>query len=195
MALTTQAEVEKYLQIDVAAEPSPVVDFAIESAQAVIERWCDRLFEDTTYTDEAHDGGHQLVFARQWPVTAITGITEDGVAVPSNEYVWYSDGRIYRTYADDSETFNRWASGRQNVLVSYQAGYATVPYDLRLIATAIAARIFKQGAEWANGVEPGVTKESIGDYRATYVAAREVAPEEVMLPIERKLLGSYVRRI
>lgn len=199
MALSTQADLEKFLQIDVAAEPEPVVTWAIESADAVIAQLTDRLLEEGTYTDEEYDGGNgrqSILFLRQWPVTAIASITEDGEAlVEGDDYTWYPDGRVYRHMAAEPQHRIGWSDGRQNILVTYTAGYSAIPNDLRLISTAIAARIFRMGAEWANGVEPGVTRETIGDYRATYVSAREVAPEEVVMPIEQRLLGRYKRRL
>jgi hypothetical protein len=57
-----------------------------------------------------------------------------------------------------------WPSGRQNIVVTYNYGYADVdlPRDVRVVALSIASRLVVQGV---------ATEESIGATRIKYAGA------------------------
>lgn len=111
---------------------------AITGVSKALAAKCGPIIQ-TTVTDERHDGGHSTIWLREWPVTAVTSVTEyDGstgtaLAFETNGNLstvgYYPDpysqssapysGRIHRrnTYADDT-----FPAGRGNVVVSYTAG-------------------------------------------------------------------------
>lgn len=127
-----------------------------------------------TVTDEVYDGGRSFLPLRQAPVsktsattvttvkeyasTTLTTLTaETNDSKPSDGFLFDPTlGFLYRRASGSGGTF---ASGRQNVLVTYDAGrYATtadVDGRFKLTAGAILRRLWhrEQGA-WARGGDP-----------------------------------------
>jgi hypothetical protein len=99
-----------------------------------IEDWCGRKFKSTAYDtpdfDAVYDGeeveaGEDLQL-RQYPIITLTSLTVDDVLVDASAYLVYkAEGRIHYP--------NGWGSGtgtfgaKQNVVIKYTAGYATIP--------------------------------------------------------------------
>ena len=124
--LTTLANVKSYLggQVDTAGET--FVTFAIPYISSVIETYCGRLFGETTYTDEIHDGdgGKQLVL-KNYPIISVTSLYDDidrawtaSTLIAASDYVIKKEsGVLYRV---DANFFN---IERGNIKVTYVAGY------------------------------------------------------------------------
>lgn len=77
------------------------------------------------------DGGRELVRLR-YPIISVTAVTESGTAVASTGYTAVSEhGLLYR--GSTTSCGQRWAYGRQNVVVTYVAGAADglVPDEIR----------------------------------------------------------------
>ena len=144
--LATQADLEKFLQIDVTAEPDAAITAYLEAATGIIESYCDRIFTSGLVTAETHDGGDDTVFLLQPPVTAVSSVTENGVAVASTGYLSYLDGRLVRVAGGRPRT---WLNKLRTVVVNYTGGYTTIPYDVRDVCVRIAARAFQAGAAFA----------------------------------------------
>jgi hypothetical protein len=56
----------------------------------------------------------------------------------------------------------KWPAGRQNVQITYEHGYQTIPFSLQAVALQVASRMVVQGVAQA---------ETIGDVTVTYAAA------------------------
>jgi len=85
---------------------------------------------------ETHDGGVVFVKLRQFPVQAVTAVTEDGTAITSDG--WHIDtetGHLFRQSGDYDDV---WECGRDNVEVTYTAG--------RYASTALVDEYYKEGA-------------------------------------------------
>lgn len=150
MSLCVQADVEKFLQIDISAEPEPAVTMLIENAQAVIETYCDRTFEAESSITETLDGpGIERLLLSKWPITTVTSVTEDGVTLTvADDYLIYANtGELAR---GSSTTRRNWTSNRQAVTVVYDAGYTDVPHDIRDVCTRMVARAFQAASAFAN---------------------------------------------
>lgn len=157
MALITQANLEKHLQITFGTDPDPVVAELIGQAQAAAEAWCRQPLEyaaTVTETFEATQPDAWHVVER-FPVTAVTSVTETGtVLTVTDQYVWYDDGRLRRVNGDSDAS---WAMTVDAVTVVYAAGYGTgapapydtVPQDLVLGIVHIAAALFRNGVAFA----------------------------------------------
>lgn len=200
MTLCVQADVEKFLQIDVTAEPEAQVTYLIENAGALIETFLDRVIEEGAIATELHDGDRgNLIRLKQWPVTLpLTLLEEDGVAlVEGTDYVAYEDGRIYRGSAT---TAGNWLWGRRIIDVDYTAGYATVPFDIRDVCARMVARAFQAGEAYANAPDgaAGIKSLTLADsdsveYRdAVADVAKAALP---MLPEEERALSRHRRRV
>lgn len=157
MAITTAAAWKTYRQIDSGVTTwDTLLAALIPQVQAEMEAQCDRVFDTATYTDEAYDGdGSQELQLRNWPVTALSAIevlADDATTttLASSDYRWAADGRVVRLpyrsggsylavdeygqalgYAPSGAVF---AEGFRNILVTYTAGYATMPANLVLAA-------------------------------------------------------------
>lgn len=149
MTYGTQVELEQYLQIDFLNDPDPVVDTLRGYAKAVIDSVIGRTLEAEAGISETLDGKtDRILFLSKWPVTAVGSVTEDGIALTEDvDFVWYDDGRLVRGSLDYDW---RWTHKRKGVVVSYDAGYATIPTDVSLVATRIAGRLFQAGAAYAS---------------------------------------------
>ncbi|ACB94288.1 hypothetical protein [Beijerinckia indica] len=89
------------------------------------------------FTDIRDGSGEKAFFLRNWPVTSIVSLTIDGVAVPSAIAGdgWRSTAFGYVLDAPDMEPPGKpqmlslksgcYAKGRQNICVTYMAGYQT----------------------------------------------------------------------
>lgn len=148
--LALQADLEKFLQIDVTAEPDAAITAYLQSASAIVESYCGRIFTSSTVTAEVHDGRTFTIWLRQPPVTSITTVVENLVTLtPVTDYMWYPDGRLHRLTATVPVYPTWWYPTLQTVSVTYVGGYAVVPFDVRDVTVRIAARAFQAGASYA----------------------------------------------
>lgn len=127
--------------------------------------YCNRRFAATTYTSAIYTGqGFRDLFMRQYPINSITTIIiDDTTEFPSGsstlaELDFYIDtdaaGNIINT--------GIWPSGDpQNIVITYNAGFSTIPSDLQLAAIAlISLRWLSKGIE-------SYKSEKIGNYSYT----------------------------
>lgn len=151
MPLSTVAALEQYCQIDITNDSDPAVLLLLDYAQAIIETHLDRTLEAQTAVAETLDGrGDEVLFLSQWPVTAVTSVTEDGDLLTVDvDFYWYPDGRLVR---GDPTAIDRlaWSRAKQNVDVVYDHGYATIPKEIELVSTQLAGEMFKKSAAYAN---------------------------------------------
>lgn len=201
--LMTQADLEKHLQIDVTAEPDPVIESYIAQADAMITAYCG---QDLNY-DSAITETFEATTTTPWhildrfPVSAIASVEEDDVALTvTDDYLFYPDGRLRRV----SGSADWYWSGLPNACtVVYSSGYgsaASVPYDavpddLVLACTILAAALFRQGAAYAaHGANPVKSVSLDGSDTITYdTSAANQEPVEIGGPVAA-LLAPYRRR-
>lgn len=132
-----------------------------------------RLFTDLTLspagtTTVSLDGtGTDALILPERPVTAAgTVIESGGTLVLDTDYELADNGILYRLpgVIDNgwgNETLRTyWWPGRQNIEVTFDYGYSTVPGDLKEVALSMAERLFRQSA--------GIAFESLGQYQVRY---------------------------
>lgn len=192
--LATQLDFEKFLQIDVTAEPDAAITAYIQSASTIIETYCNRVFTSGSVTAETHDGGFAVVFLRQMPVTAVATVVENAVTLAAADYMFYSDGRLVRMSGGYPYV---WYWKPQTVVVTYTGGYTTVPFDIRDVCVRIAARAFQAGAAFAAAPAGAGAIKSInieGSDSVTYADAvsGSVATAAVQLTdVDKEVLNPY----
>jgi hypothetical protein len=98
-------------------------------ATDAVERDLARVIARRTIT-ETHDGGSWSVILRQSPVISVTGVTQFGVAIADFHVDEF--GILYRGSTNYSTFPFLW--GRQNVTVTYVAGYVDPPRIVRKVA-------------------------------------------------------------
>jgi hypothetical protein len=144
--------VEQRLQWDVTAEPDTTITALIADAQALIEAHVGRPLEDGPRS-ELFDGYRWVLFLRNWPVTAITTVTEAGVALTATDYLLYPNGKVIRTTTTGTQI--PWKAYKpQSIEVEYDGGYLAGHddyHDLALehlgsLCAEVVARAFRKGA-------------------------------------------------
>lgn len=143
----------------------------LTQASDVISRWCNRIFpiETLQETFQARDRPSHLVLAR-YPVVEIVSIIEcDATLAPSDYHVDRETGVLLRL---NSGRFWAWPAG--NVVVTYRAGYATIPGAVQRAAELLVARF-----HWFDGADmlvrsvdvPDVSSRSYLDHPAGHLPA------------------------
>lgn len=94
-----------------------------------------------------------LILARR-PIVSVASIVEWGVTLTTND--WEKDGGLlYRLDGNDC----RWEWPEAKIVVTYTAGWSTVPTDLKLAATKLARLLW--GEDGPGAQAPGLKRERI----------------------------------
>lgn len=84
------------------------------------------------------DGGGSAIILPRTPVLSVTSATENGVTVDPAAYVF--DAGVGMLYRGTQQSPVRWACGRQNLVITYVAGYQVIPRIARQVAMTIVQR-------------------------------------------------------
>lgn len=124
-----------------------------------------------------------LILSRR-PIVAVSAVVEVGTTLAATAYEMDAAAGLLRRLATDAHT--TWPCGK--ILVSYTAGYATVPHDLKL-----AAAKFVTAETQSDGRDPLLKRkvtEGVSEYEWWVDPSKEsVIPAEVMDLLER---GGFV---
>lgn len=168
----TLADVKAWLGITDTNSDS-LLTAMISQISAEIRTFTNRdIYPVGTYTETLSGNGRQSIVMPQYPITAVSSLTVDGVAIPARQgatgsgYV-FDDAGIYL----DGYTFAR---GVKNVSVTYSAGFATLPPDLQRACIEWVA--FRQSEQ----AHIGLRSKSIGNESASFATASDAAPPAVM---------------
>lgn len=166
--LVSLTDVKAYLGGDLQSNDDAVLGRLISAASAFFVTACARPILEQSYS-ELYDGkGNGRLYLRQTPVTGVTGLSIDGVAVPEamapGEPGWRLNGNVVLLFG---HWFNR---GLVNVSVSYSAGYPAAPAD---VAEAVMELV---GLRYRGRDRLGKVTESIGGMATTSYAQKDVSP-------------------
>lgn len=178
--LTTLASFKAYAGVTGAADDT-VISAMISAYSAYVQQWLNRNILSQAYTDTYNGRDHIAQMLPQWPVTAVTSVTIDGVSIPARTAVpgsgYFTDGEsvILSGYS--------FARGRANVVISYTAGYATVPLELAQAVNELVNLRYKlrDKQEWSSKTLAGetvslVTKDMPDSVRTILNNWRAVVP-------------------
>lgn len=188
--LTILADVKAWLQTG--ASPFPSTDDAllsrlITAASGFIETWLHRPVLSADWLEiRDGSGGNRLAFANV-PVTAVLSLTIDGLAIPpaANNgdfgpgYAFTATELVLRGFV-----FSR---RPQNVVVTYTAGYASVPPDIAQACIELVCQRYRERSRTgevakSRGTSETVTfsqkdmPDSVKTLLSQYRAAAPVAP-------------------
>ena len=155
MTLCAVSDVQTYLG-NTDAALVPVLTALVNSASALIERHCGRVFEQANYTETRNGNGADAIYLRQGPIISVQSVTVDGVSIPpapdtiSYGYVFSGHKLYLRGYARVAPgtpgtmvgSVGCFRRGIQNVVIAYSAGYATIPADLNQACVELVADKF-----------------------------------------------------
>lgn len=162
-ALTTVANVKSFLQISVTTYDT-LLELLVNSVSEWIENECGRVFKDSASNIvELHDGEGSMIFPRQWPINSIASIESRSgslgaptwTAYTTNDYTYDSRaGIIYfatPVFCD-----------KQNIRLTYQGGFLTIPSDLELACIKMTSKEFDKRKS------QGVPQEGVGGGSVTW---------------------------
>lgn len=183
MAIITAAEYKTHRGIS-GTDYDAILAVIIPSKQAWLERQCGRLFDEDTYTDQVHDGdGTQRLYLNNWPVSAVTAVksvASDGstTTLDSTAYRLVDSEYLYRlgsteTAWESPSPFSGYrgpcfTEGDGNYSVSYTAGYATAPDDLKAVMFTLIDMALEE-----RGRNPVLAQSADGVVQRTRMSAME----------------------
>jgi hypothetical protein len=140
-ALTTVADVKESLGISSGdTSKDNLIKRKINAATDYIEKYCQRRFALTTYTDIEYDAsGTNTLVLRQRPVTEFVSLSRNNTSQNTDSWE-VSDSEEY--FVDLSagvlELNYRASGGWDQYRVTYTAGYSTIPSDLAEACVTLA---------------------------------------------------------
>ena len=113
-------------------ETDTLLEDLIGMVSKTFETYCDRVFDSATYTDD-FDGDRKMITLDHYPIISVTSVTDrgedwTGSTLVSGTYYKISNNSRHILF-NSSATLTRYT---ENVRIVYVAGYATIPYDLKL---------------------------------------------------------------
>lgn len=161
-ALTTLANVKEALGITGNTEDALLTNL-INRATDIIERYCNRRFAETTYTNEEVNGmGSYILNLKHYPITSLTAVERrtGDFASPNWDAL---ENDMYKMLDDEGQIYyaGGFTEGVRNYRVSYVAGYSTIPTDLEQACIMLISYIKNQTKT------SGMKSETLGEYSYT----------------------------
>lgn len=125
-----------------------------------------------------------LPLARR-PIVSVASVVEAGATLDTDEYE-IGDGRLIRVSGEVETT---WTTGK--IVVAYTAGWATVPADLKLVASKMMALAWSQSTRDPLAKSERIRTEGVEEIQTDYWVGplnASAMPADVM-----DLLSPYIR--
>lgn len=210
MALCTVGDVETILGIDLSSTlESTVTNSLIPFADQIIKTYLGYDIEVGDQSETTFGGNNREIILKHIPVNSITSITEDGNSLTEgneNDFVFHSNGRVERV-------LGRWSGAKpKNVVISYNAGYSTIPNDIKFTSARISARILMSSLNISSQADTGVVnthlsdstngasmstvvEERIGDLTVQYADPLAYFDGPLLKESDRLLLAPYKKQV
>ena len=116
----------------------------LAATSSYVHSFCARVLESASYSDEYYSGdGSHTLYLTQWPVTAVTTVKiwdgTDSYDTETATYYTLVDSRYlyYPAIGQESNsTYSKWPDKRNNIKITYTAGYATTSWATAAITDA-----------------------------------------------------------
>jgi uncharacterized phiE125 gp8 family phage protein len=142
--LTTLANVKAWLSPPLTATvDDALLARLVTAASQFIQTWLNRTILLQTYAETRNGPGSTRLFLRNRPVTAVSALTIDGVAIPPSHPAPTGAGYLF----DDSSLYlvgYLFRRGVQNIQVTYTAGFAEIPPELEQACIELVALRYKE---------------------------------------------------
>lgn len=164
-------DLRTYLGREYSGRDDASLEQALASAQAFFENETDRKIEKTTHTLQFVGSGRSWALLQAYPVVSVTEgkVLVGGVSIPKRsgfDSGWYLDGpRLCLSGASFPEGVE--------CSVEYQAGYETVPSDVRLAVVQLAVYFFRE-------------RDRMGVFSRSITGQESTSYQVVSLPISIK---------
>lgn len=181
--LVTEAEVTT-AWAGFASLPTAERTALIEAASGAVEDFCRQSFEAVEATERYDGSGTTRVWLKRRPVAAVASVVVNGEPLTSFDFnpqtgeLFLGDGRAHVYFAP------RFPVGRQNVEVTYTAGWPTIPAPVKRAAIMALRHLYDSTSK--TGV---MSSEKIGDYSYTLGSGESSSLTRKV----QSLLAPYVR--
>ena len=137
----TLAEVKAFMSVTTSTDDALITSLIVATSGA-IETVLNRTILQAAYVDMVDGNGKPAMMLSNRPLVSITSVTIDGQSVP------VSTGWGVTGYVQDENAVvlrNRvFSRGLRNVFIAYQAGWATVPDDIKQATIETVALKYRQ---------------------------------------------------
>ncbi len=210
MALCTVSDVESIIGVDLSTTlESTVTNSLIPFADQIIKTYLGYDVEASNQTEVLFGDNIRELNLKHIPVNSITSITEDGNTLTEgneNDFVFHSNGRVERVG-------NRWSGAKpRNITVVYNAGYSTIPVDIKFTSARISARILLSSMNLSSNADTGtvdthlsdstngasmntVVEERIGDLQVQYNDPLAYFDGPLLKDGDRLLIAPYKKQV
>ena len=210
MALCSFSDVEAIVGIDFSSTvQTSITNNFIPYSDKVIKTYIGYEIEQTNHTEVLFGDNMRELSLINLPVNSLTSIVEDGQTLTEgneNDFVVHPNGRLERV-------LSRWSGSKpRNITVVYNAGYATIPEDIRFTSARISARMVlsalnlgsqaKAGAvdthlaDSTNGADMAIVlQERIGDLTVQFADPLAYFDGELLKESDKYLLAPYKKQV
>lgn len=204
-ALTTLADVKAALSISSSSEDT-LLESLILAGSSAIESYCARAFKKETDKSESLESwGTPTLFPSLTPISALTSVTYNGDTTYDvtrmmfdRGFIEWLDGRFPDSSLYQEGTVDpslQAGTQRRLMVVVYTGGYVlpndgspTLPADLQLAATRLAAHLYRSIQR-----DESVAAEAVGDASIQFATVADVVSA---FPVTvRMLLAKYKRAV
>lgn len=161
MALCSYSDVEAIVQIDFSSTlQTSITNNIIPFADQIIKTYLGYDIELGDKTEILFGDNLRELALKHIPVNSITSITEDGNSLTQgneSDYVFHSNGRVERV-------LGRWSGAKpKNITVVYNAGYSTIPDDIKFTSARVSARIIMSAINLSSQAKAGAVESHLSD--------------------------------
>tara|TARA_R100000353_G_scaffold176121_1_gene149287 strand:- start:1052 stop:1690 length:639 start_codon:yes stop_codon:yes gene_type:complete len=210
MALCTVSDVESIIGVDLSTTlESTVTNSLIPFADQIIKTYLGYDIEASNQTEVLFGDNNREINLKHIPVNSITSITEDGNSLTEgneSDFVFHSNGRVERV-------LGRWSGAKpKNITVVYNAGYSTIPDDIKFTSARISARILMSSLNVSSNADTGtvdthlsdstngasmstVVEERIGDLQVQYNDPLAYFDGPLLKDSDRLLIAPYKKQV
>ena len=125
--LTTLADLKSWLTITSTTDDAMLARL-ITAASKYIQSWLNRTIASATYNETRDGNGGTRLFLGNYPVTAVASLSIDGITIPASPGPG-QPGYVFNQYAISVRGYT-FTDDYNNVVISYTAGFASVPQEL-----------------------------------------------------------------
>ena len=199
MSYTTKSRIQNYLMITIDASFDDQIDEWIGAVKAYIDNYCNRTFEQESVTYKLYDGSgtSELLIDDLLTLTKIETLDEENnvdETLDSTDDYWLYPANETPKNRIRINTANApiavFPKGHQNIKVTGTFGQsASVPEDIRLVATKLVAGII---SEKNLDIAGEIKSEKLGEYsvtlqdverQANHLGIKEVLDRYRLIPI------------
>ncbi len=177
MAYCTKTDVENYLQVGIDSTLDTQITAWIEAATAWINRYTGRNFEAASGLKKYDGRGRRYLYVDDFlSISKVYFVSNDATADAGSEEISTTEFHLYQDDDSNKTPYNKlqlitgstrgvFPMGEQNIWIEGSFGYsASVPADLKLVATKLVASIVKVGKD------DGIGQYTEGDLSVSYIS-------------------------